>query len=54
MGLGFNNLADMSRPDTVLGRQLHLVPSTAFEVVQFEGALAGVDEDVLPFLTVIY
>lgn len=53
MSLGLNNLANTPSSNTVLGSQLHLVPSATFEVVQFEGALGGVDEDIFPLFTVI-
>lgn len=54
VGLCLDDLTDASRSDAVLCSQLHFVPGTAAQVVQFEGALSGTDENVFPFLCVVH
>lgn len=54
MSLCLDDLADASGSDAVLGSELDLVPGSAAQIVQFEGALTGTDKNIFPLLCVVY
>lgn len=54
MCLGLDDLTDAPWAHAVLGGQLDLVPGSTAQVVQPEGAFAGADEYIPPFLCVVH
>lgn len=53
MSLCLDDLADASGSDAILGGELDLVPGSTAQIVQFEGALTGADENILPLFRVV-
>ncbi len=54
MSLGLNDLADATGSHTVFCCKFDFVPGTTTQVVQLERAFTGANEDILPFLSVVY